>query len=205
MAKKRKLKISVKITIIVLAVVMVGAFYALISRMLSEDPSLINDSVASYKTTINTYATRQGIGEYTELLEAIMMQESSGQGSDPMQSSECEFNEQYPKKHNAITSSDYSIEVGVKYFAKCLKQANVTNINEHSKLYLALQAYNYGVGYIDYANDNGGYSYENAVAFSNKCKQEQNLSVYGDSKYVYHVLRYYPNQTIVEEWLNTYH
>ena len=35
------------------------------------------------------------------------------------------------------------------------------------------------------------YTYQNAIDFHEKCKKDYNVSVYGDSKYVYHVLRYY--------------
>ena len=57
----------------------------------------------------------------------MMMQESGGQGNDPMQSSECEFNTQFEKKPNAISDPKYSIQVGIQYFAKCLEKANVSS------------------------------------------------------------------------------
>ena len=57
---------------------------------------------------------------------------------------------------------------------------------------LAIQGYNFGNGYIDWALKNyGGYSRDNAVIFSNKMKAQLNLSGYGDVDYVPHVLRYY--------------
>ena len=42
------------------------------------------------------------------------------------------------------------------------------------------------------------------LAFSQKCKKEYNVSVYGDSKYVYHVLRYYTDTSLVDDWLELY-
>ena len=151
------------------------------------------------------YARENDIEEYIELLQAMMMQESGGQGNDPMQSSECEFNTQFEKKPNAINNPEYSIQVGIQYFAKCLKQANVTSIKDEKGIFIALQSYNYGIGYIKYVEQTDKqYTYQNAIAFSQKCKKEYNVSVYGDSKYVYHVLRYYTDTSLVDDWLELY-
>ena len=38
----------------------------------------------------------------------------------PVQSSECGFNEKYPRVHNGITDDDYSIKVGIQHLASCL-------------------------------------------------------------------------------------
>lgn len=46
---------------------------------------------------IEKYALESGIGDYVSLIQAVMMQESGGKGNDPMQSSECGFNEKYPR------------------------------------------------------------------------------------------------------------
>ena len=40
-----------------------------------------------------------------------------------MQSSECRYNEKYPKKHNGITDPDYSIKVGIQNLVACLKKS----------------------------------------------------------------------------------
>ena len=66
-------------------------------------------------------------------------------------------------------------------------------------------SYNYGIGYIKYVEQTDKqYTYQNAIAFSQKCKKEYNVSVYGDSKYVYHVLRYYTDTSLVDDWLELY-
>ena len=57
---------------------------------------------------------------------------------------------------------------------------------------LALQGYNYGNGYISWAKENyGGYTYANAVEFSEMMAERNGWSSYGDKEYVSHVLRYY--------------
>ncbi len=171
----------------------------------------LSEEVLAYEETITKYATQYGIESYVSLIEAIMMQESSGKGSDPMQSSESGHNEKYPRVPNGITDAEYSIEVGVHTFSDCLLKANVTDTSDTEHIYLALQGYNYGSGYIDWAISNfNGYSKYNAQLYSDNKKQELNTSVYGDPEYVDHVMRYVgitfrggtnPNFNNLEAWI----
>ena len=48
----------------------------------------VSAEVEAYTPIIQIYANQYGIPEYTELIKAVMMQESGGQGTDPMQCSE---------------------------------------------------------------------------------------------------------------------
>ena len=82
------------------------------------------------------------------------MQESGGQGNDPMQSSESSFNTKYPKKANGITNPEYSIECGVQEIKSCLAGAEVKSPVDMDQIKLALQGYNYGNGYIPWAKRN---------------------------------------------------
>lgn len=48
-------------------------------------------------------------------------------------------------------------------FSDCLKKAKVKDSSDTERIYLALQGYNYGSGYIEWAIHNfGGYSKYNA-------------------------------------------
>ena len=171
----------------------------------------LSEEVLAYEETITKYAQEYGIEDYVSLIEAIMMQESGGKGNDPMQSSESGYNEKYPRVPNGITDAEYSIEVGVHTFSDCLSKANVSDKSETEHIYLALQGYNYGSGYIDWAITNfGGYSKYNAQLFSDNKKQELNTSVYGNPEYVDHVMRYVgitfrgstdPNFNNLEAWV----
>lgn len=130
--------------------------------------------------------------EYVSLIQAVMMQESGGEGTDPMQSSECEYNEKYPKMPNGITDANYSIEVGIHYLSDCFKLAEVSGPYNMEHISLALQGYNYGKGYISWAVDHfGGYTRANAKVYSDEKKAELQTNVYGDPQYVSHVLQYY--------------
>ena len=152
----------------------------------------LSAEVLAYEETITKYVEQFKIEDYVPILEAIMMQESGGKGNDPMQSSESGFNTKYPRKPNGITDADYSIEVGVQTFLDCLTRAKVDNPSDTEKLYLALQGYNYGSGYIEWAVSNfGGYSKSNAKVFLDMKKCELDWITYGDPDYVPHILRYY--------------
>ena len=43
----------------------------------------MSEEVEQYSPLISKYAMEYGISEYTQLIKAVMMQESGGRGSDP--------------------------------------------------------------------------------------------------------------------------
>ncbi|MGM0904417.1 MAG: lysozyme family protein [Bacillota bacterium] len=110
---------------------------------------------------------------------ALIQQESGGRHLDVMQSSES-----IGLPPGAITDPEYSIQLGVKYFAEVMKQAK-------GDIHLALQSYNFGNGFIGYALERGGYSKEVAILFSDMMAEKMGWSRYGDVNYVENVLRYY--------------
>ena len=178
--------------IVLLLVIMVGIIGGAAFSGSSESNEALSQEVLSYTATIQKYANQYGIPEYVSVIQAIMMQESGGQGTDPMQSSECPYNTRYSNSPNAIQDADYSIQVGIQYYADCLKEAGCTSPQDMDKLKLSLQGYNYGNGYITWAiRKYGGYSAENALQFSNEQAASHGWSAYGDPEYVPHVLRYY--------------
>ena len=149
----------------------------------------LSQEVVDYAPVIQRYARQYGIPDY---VQAIMMQESRGQGSDPMQASECPFNTRYANSPNAITDPEYSIQVGVQYYAYCVREAGCTDPQDLDKLKLSLQGYNYGNGYISWAlRNHGGYSEANALQFSQEQAAAHGWPGYGDPEYVPHVMRYY--------------
>ena len=152
----------------------------------------LSAEVEAYRPMIRLYAVQYGIPEYEDLIAAVMMQESGGRGSDPMQCSECGFNTRYPHAPNSITDPEYSVDVGIQNLADCLRLANAESPIDFDRISLALQGYNYGSGYISWALANyGGYSELNAIEFSDMMAARSGSSGYGDKAYVSHVLRYY--------------
>lgn len=142
----------------------------------------ISQDVLKYKVLVEEYCNKYEIPDQVSIVLAIMMQESGGRGLDPMKASECAFNTRYPRVPNGITDPVYSIEVGVQNWASVWKEAG--------ELKLALQGYNFGNGYIQWAKERGGYTLENAKEFSSMMASKLGWSSYGDVLYVEHVMRY---------------
>ena len=134
--------------------------------------------------------------QYIDLYLAVMMQESGGNGEDVFQASES-----LGKQPNSITR-DESIAQGVKYLSGMIDKAKVKNPDDMDNIKLALQGYNFGGAYIDYAiKSDGKWTQKNVYAYaklkSNGVKRtgvkEEILGpwAYGDQNYTEHVLRYY--------------
>jgi hypothetical protein len=145
----------------------------------------VSPLVRRYEPLVRAAAEKYGVPGYVELLLAKMMQESGGRLPDVMQSSES-----IGLPRNAITNPAVSIDVGVRYFASVLKKAG-------GDVKLALQSYNMGTGFIDYAKKRGGYSKAVAIEFSNMMAAKMGWSRYGDVNYVDNVLRYYKGGSTV--------
>ncbi|MBP2079776.1 lysozyme family protein [Oceanobacillus polygoni] len=136
--------------------------------------------VTRYESFFKEYTKKYGIEEHTDVVMAIAMQESGGRYLDVMQSSES-----LGLARNTLTDPEKSIDQGVKYFSNVLEQAG-------GDIELALQAYNMGHGFIDYAQiyNNGKYSQELALDFSNYMARKLGWANYGDPNYVQNVMRY---------------
>lgn len=149
---------------------------------ISNGTATVSESVLQYSDLITQYANENGIGRYVALIEAIMMQESGGVGTNVMQ-----------VNFGQVTTVEDSIRMGVGYVRTCLEMARVTDPNDMDHIKVALQGYNYGTGYITWVwnNYNGVYSEENAQAYSDMQKASLGWGIYGDPQYVPHVLRYY--------------
>lgn len=163
-----------------------------------EEVPTVSAQVLQYEEEIETYAEQEGISEYTDVLMALMMQESGGRGKDPMQASESLCG-----SVGCIEDPERSIKQGVSYFANTLERAN-------GDVKLALQSYNFGLGFIDFVMDRGGeYTQELAIEFSSQkydelkhtgkysCireEAEQYEACYGDIYYVDAVLSYYESE-----------
>ena len=82
--------------VIILIVVLLGCAVSLFgggSDNTSYTP--VSAEVEAYTPLIQKYAKQYGIPEYVELIKAVMMQESGGKGSNPMQAAEGSFNRIY--------------------------------------------------------------------------------------------------------------
>ena len=185
---------GILILILIPFVVIMGVASMLTSTGKGRDNFVpVSEDVEGYRPLIRQYAAEFGIPEFEDLIAAVMMQESGGQTSDPMQCSESGYNTEYPREPGGITDPEYSIKVGVQTLAEVLDMAGVDSPVDLERISLALQGYNYGSGYISWALSNyGGYSELNAIEYSDMMAEQYGWSGYGDKSYVAHVLRYYP-------------
>ena len=62
----------------------------------SESSESLSEEVFAYTSVIQQYASQYGIPEYVSAIQAIMMQESGGRGTDLMQCSESPYNTRFP-------------------------------------------------------------------------------------------------------------
>lgn len=193
--------------IIIVVVILFGCSIALFGSGNGSSYTPVSAEVNAYEPLIRHYAALHQIPEYVELIKAVMMQESGGRGNDPMQASECGYNQRFPRTPNGITDPEYSINVGVRELAECLRLAEVDSPLDMDRIRLALQGYNYGEGYISWAKARGGYTALSAKEYSDMMAARNHWESYGDINYVNHVLQYYPfghaflpggNQMLVE-------
>ena len=110
------------------------------------DPTYLSDSVLEYSDTVDFYAEKNGIAEYSDYLLAIMQVETGGRGDDVMQSSES-----LGLPPGSLEPED-SIAQGCSYFAEILGEAEKKGCD----LDAAIQAYNFGIDYLDFAAKRGG-------------------------------------------------
>lgn len=166
----------------------------------------INSACEAYRSSVENAASQYGMAEYTDLILALMMQESSGQGPDVLQASEGSYNKKYPQIPNGIQDVDYSIECGIQELKYAMDKAGVASPTDMKNIRLALQGYNFGADpYFAYLEKNGIFSWSEAsseafaqMASGNTPRSEDNPLYatagpwdYGDQKYPEHVLRYY--------------
>lgn len=152
----------------------------------------VNQAVEAYRPLVEKYARIFGMSEYIELILAVMMQESSGEGTDVMQAAEGAFNTKYPSTPNGISDPEYSIECGIQELKYSLTLAGCTGPTDMEGVKLGLQGYNFGSAYIPWAlGQDGGYTASNASRYSDMMCAKLGWKRYGDKEYVPHVLRYY--------------
>ena len=176
--------------VIILVFVLFGAAFYTFGDDSSDNYIEVSPEVEAYSPLISKYAKQYSIEEYVELIKAVMMQESGGKGTDPMQCSESPYNKKYSHAPNSIKDPEYSINCGVHYLADCLHQAKCKSPVDMSRIRLALQGYNYGNGYISWAiKRDGGYTVANAIAFSDMQAKKHGWDSYGEKQYPAHELR----------------
>ncbi|MTT30788.1 transglycosylase SLT domain-containing protein [Terrilactibacillus sp. BCM23-1] len=127
------------------------------------------NQLLKYEPTISQELNSYGLKSYTPLLLAIMLQESKGEGSDPMQASESAG-----LKRNQIKNPETSIKQGVYHFSEMYKFGK----QKHVDLDTIIQSYNMGPGYISYVAERGQEHKETLAKSYSKMKVEKSPNTY---------------------------
>ena len=200
------------LALLILMIIAVSCFVALIRILIPSvagrlEHNTINAACEAYRSDVQAEARQYGMSDYVDLILALMMQESSGQGTDVLQSSEGSFNTEYPHTPNGITDVDYSIACGIQELKYSMEKAGVTSPSDLAHIELALKGYNFGAdSSLSYLAQNNitTWSVESSEAFAEKASggavrsEEDPMYItagpwdYGDQYYPEHVLRYYP-------------
>lgn len=141
---------------------------------------MVSAEVERYRPLFEKYAKKYGVEKLVNILMALTMQESGGRVPDVMQSSES-----LGLPPNTITDPEQSIDAGVRHFKAVYTSAK-------GDVDLALQAYNFGGGFITWVQNGKGGKYTLSLAqeFSSMMAGKMGWGRYGDPEYVPHVRRY---------------
>lgn len=170
------LKLIKKIIIIVLLALILVLSYSGVKIYQNVQQVLI------YKPQVQQATENYDIMEYENLVYAIIYTETKGRSIDLMQSSESKYGER-----QMIDTPEESIEIGVSFLAESLNKAQ----QEGCDIWTAVQAYNFGLDYIDYVKKNGG---KNTVLLAEKYSREILSPLLGnDNEQMY---RYYRPQAL---------
>lgn len=129
--------------------------------------------VTKYCSEFNTEPDKLDLPKYVNAMLALLQVESGGEADelehDPMQASECGYNEKFPRKSNGITDPEYSIQCGIQYARDAFIKFGVTGPDDIERMAAAIQGYNFGIdrwyNWIKEKND-GKYTLQLAKEYS---------------------------------------
>lgn len=184
------MKRTIKRIIVVMVMVIVIGFlcFAILKKPVQRMSSTLffsqsaMERVIEYKDDVETELKKYDLVEMTPIVLSIMYQESKGEGTDPMQSSESAG-----LSRNEIDNVSESIEQGVKHFAQMYE----LGVKKGVDISTIVQSYNYGAGYISFVAENGLMNSEELAKAYSMSKVEANPTLYtcsgvkGDFRYPY--------------------
>ncbi|MGX7148763.1 lysozyme family protein [Enterococcus ureasiticus] len=139
--------------------------------------------VMKYEAEVEQAAKENNIPEYKNLVLAIIYTESKGRTEDLMQSSESAYGER-----QMIGTTKESIDIGVAFLAQSIAQANEAGCD----IWTAVQAYNFGLDYIQFVKERGG---KNSIRLAEEYSKEVLSPLLGNTEQK--TYRYYRPQALV--------
>jgi hypothetical protein len=162
--KDKKKQIQRNFNLILLALIVFFCFIIIDKYFQSQEKIIISvkddplGDVKKYTPLLQKELQNVHLEKYTIVLAALMQQESRGKGGDPMQASESAG-----LAPNTIKEPEQSIKQGVKHFERTITYGKEKQVDFPT----VIQAYNMGIGYIDFVAQHGGkHSEETAKDFS---------------------------------------
>lgn len=169
MKKKKKLILKKILLLALIMALTIGGYYFYRNYQILKQ-------VHQYEEQVTEAVQKENIPQHKDLVLGIIFTETKGENNDPMQSSESKSG--HP---NQIEESQESIDQGVAFLAKAIKKAEA----EGCDLWTAVQAYNFGLNYIDYVAENGGTNSLQLAEHYSKSKLSPKLGNDTQTKYRY--------------------
>lgn len=139
--------------------------------------------VMTYESEVKQAVKANNIPEHKDLVLAIIYTESKGRTEDLMQSSESAYG-----KRQMIGTTKESIETGVAFLAQSIEKANEAGCD----IWTAVQAYNFGLDYIEFVKERGG---KNSIRIAEEYSKEVLSPILGNTNQK--TYRYYRPQAVI--------
>ncbi|ALS00707.1 transglycosylase SLT domain protein [Enterococcus silesiacus] len=139
--------------------------------------------VMNYEAEVEQAVTENNIPEYKNLVLAIIYTESKGRTEDLMQSSESAYG-----KRQMIGTTKESIDAGVAFLAQAIEKTNDAGCD----IWTAVQAYNFGLDYIQFIKERGG---KNSIRLAEEYSKEVLSPLLGNNDQK--TYRYYRPQALI--------
>ncbi|WP_375180253.1 lysozyme family protein [Enterococcus rotai] len=139
--------------------------------------------VMTYESEVEQAVKANNIPEHKDLVLAIIYTESKGRTEDLMQSSESAYG-----KRQMIGTTKESIETGVAFLAQSIEKANEAGCD----IWTAVQAYNFGLDYIEFVKERGG---KNSIRIAEEYSKEVLSPILGNTNQK--TYRYYRPQAVI--------
>ncbi|WP_348923129.1 lysozyme family protein [Enterococcus rotai] len=139
--------------------------------------------VMTYESEVEQAVKTNNIPEHKDLVLAIIYTESKGRTEDLMQSSESAYG-----KRQMIGTTKESIETGVAFLAQSIEKANEAGCD----IWTAVQAYNFGLDYIEFVKERGG---KNSIRIAEEYSKEVLSPILGNTNQK--TYRYYRPQAVI--------
>ncbi|SEM19791.1 Lysozyme-like [Mesobacillus persicus] len=172
---KKKIQRNFNIVLVLFAFIFISVVIQQVTQIQTHDKTgtpvqpTVNSDVEKYTPILRQELEKVDLEEYTVVLAAIMEQESRGKGGDPMQSSESAG-----LAPNSINDPHQSIKQGVKHFQNTLAYGNKRQVDFQT----IIQAYNMGLGYIDFVAEKGGTHSETIAKEFSAIQVDKNPKLY---------------------------